>query len=197
MRGTKPDAVVLSHQRLPSNRRFSESAALHLVCAAFVRRRPTPALRATHAHCASHASAAVSGPRQLFSISALGCYNSGAPKVSDRNRRAAPLKSRPRADDPAGPAADPMRRFQMLSRRIASAATRSAVSTGAKPLPLVQRRTFFPPQMNSPKVIDEKYPDHPKLTEAEDPGQVSAPTWEPGGMDFAVNWGRGAWILGY
>lgn len=62
----------------------------------------------------------------------------------------------------------------MLSRRIASASIRSAASFGAKPLPLVQRRTFFPPQMNSPKIVDEKYPDYPKLTDAEDPDMVSA-----------------------
>ena len=62
----------------------------------------------------------------------------------------------------------------MMSRRITSAATRSALSFAAKPLPLVQRRTFFPPQMNSPKIIDKLYPDYPKLTDAEDPGMVSA-----------------------
>lgn len=76
----------------------------------------------------------------------------------------------------------------MLSRRIASASSRSAVSFGAKPLPLVQRRTFFPPQMNSPKIIDEKYPEYPKLTDAEDPGQVSAGSTDLARMDCAINW---------
>ena len=70
-----------------------------------------------------------------------------------------------------------MRRLQMLSRRIASASARTAASIGAKPVSLVQRRTFFPPQMNSPKVINEKYPEYPKLTDAEDPGMVSDGLW--------------------
>lgn len=76
----------------------------------------------------------------------------------------------------------------MLSRRIASAPTRCALSFGAKPLPLVQRRTFFPPQMNSPKVIDEKYPEYPKLTDAEDPGMVSSSSTDLARMGSAMNW---------
>ncbi|SPN96606.1 uncharacterized protein DNG_00127 [Cephalotrichum gorgonifer] len=57
-----------------------------------------------------------------------------------------------------------------MSLRIASASTRSAVKLGANPLPLVQRRFFWPASFNSPEVINKKYPDYPKLTEAEDPG---------------------------
>lgn len=85
--------------------------------------------------------------------------------------------SRRTPDDPTERLLTRMRQLQMLSRRIASASARTAASVGAKPVSLVQRRTFFPPQMNSPKVIDEKYPDHPKLTDAEDPGMVSAGPW--------------------
>lgn len=59
----------------------------------------------------------------------------------------------------------------MLSRRIAQApALRSLVSRRA--LPIVQCRTFIPDHINSKALVDEKYPDAPKLTEVEDPGQV-------------------------
>ena len=62
-----------------------------------------------------------------------------------------------------------------MSQRIASASARRVVTLGAKPLPLVQKRFFFPESFNSKKVIDEKYPDYPKLTDAEDPGMVGDP----------------------
>lgn len=79
----------------------------------------------------------------------------------------------------------------MLSRRIASASTQVAANIGAKPLPLIQRRTFFPPKMNSPKVIEEKYPEHPKFTDAEDPEMVClAPRRNLLGW-WSINWAPG------
>ncbi|KAI0870112.1 NADH:ubiquinone oxidoreductase 20.1kD subunit [Hypoxylon argillaceum] len=36
-------------------------------------------------------------------------------------------------------------------------------------LPVVQQRTFFP-EYTSKKILDEKYPDNPTFTDAEDPG---------------------------
>ena len=40
-------------------------------------------------------------------------------------------------------------------------------------LPAVQQRTFIPEQISSKAVTDEKYPEYPKLSEAEDPEMVS------------------------
>lgn len=66
----------------------------------------------------------------------------------------------------------------MLSRRIARVSTiRSASAALAAPaqrLPaLQQRRTFFPDGINDRKTIEEKYPDYPQLSPAEDPDMVS------------------------
>lgn len=49
---------------------------------------------------------------------------------------------------------------------------RAAALAAAQRLPLVQQRTFIPPSINSKAVIEEKYPDDPILTDAEDPGMV-------------------------
>ncbi|KAF3762722.1 hypothetical protein M406DRAFT_357564 [Cryphonectria parasitica EP155] len=56
----------------------------------------------------------------------------------------------------------------MLSRGVARVSTlRSATSAvAARRLPIVQQRTFLPPYNDK---VDEKYPDYPSLTEAEDP----------------------------
>jgi NADH dehydrogenase (ubiquinone) 1 beta subcomplex subunit 8 len=39
-------------------------------------------------------------------------------------------------------------------------------------LPIVQQRTFFPESFTDKRVIEDKFPDQPTLTEAEDPGQT-------------------------
>lgn len=61
----------------------------------------------------------------------------------------------------------------MLSRRIARAAVsplRSATSAiAARRLPIVQQRTFLPDYTVG---NDERYPDYPTLTDAEDPNMV-------------------------
>ncbi|KAI1099138.1 hypothetical protein F4804DRAFT_337516 [Jackrogersella minutella] len=59
----------------------------------------------------------------------------------------------------------------MLSQRVARAsALRSAsLASASRRLPIIQQRTFFPPSMNNPAITEEKFPDHPKLTDAEDP----------------------------
>ncbi|KAI6375127.1 hypothetical protein MCOR25_003021 [Pyricularia grisea] len=53
----------------------------------------------------------------------------------------------------------------MLSRQIVRAVPRTATR-----LPLISRRTYLPPSINSRDVLDQKYPDPPRLTEEEDPG---------------------------
>ncbi|GJN66151.1 hypothetical protein PLIIFM63780_003620 [Purpureocillium lilacinum] len=58
----------------------------------------------------------------------------------------------------------------MLPQRIARA---SALRTGfaaARRLPVAQRRAFTPASYTDKKTLDEKYPDRPVLSEAEDPG---------------------------
>ncbi|KAI0482537.1 hypothetical protein GGR56DRAFT_620361 [Xylariaceae sp. FL0804] len=59
----------------------------------------------------------------------------------------------------------------MLAQRIARASALRPASVASRRLPLVQQRTFFPPSYNDPAIVEEKYPDYPQLTEAEDPGQ--------------------------
>jgi NADH dehydrogenase (ubiquinone) 1 beta subcomplex subunit 8 len=50
--------------------------------------------------------------------------------------------------------------------------------TAARRLPTIQRRTFLPDQYTDKKVIDQKYPEPPSLSEAEDPGMVSDDGYE-------------------
>ncbi|KAI0889667.1 uncharacterized protein GGS22DRAFT_2448 [Annulohypoxylon maeteangense] len=59
----------------------------------------------------------------------------------------------------------------MLPQRIARASALRSASLAARRLPIVQQRTFVPRSYSDPAVIEEKFPDNPKLTEAEDPGQ--------------------------
>ena len=154
-----------------------------------------PQFQPTQVHCANHSSAGrVCNPsidldKRLRLLQTRG--NQGEPSLLTSDRPT-PSAGQPCPTEPPKPTEQLLtrrRRSQMLSRRIASASTRSAVSLGARPLPLVQRRTFFPRQMNSPKVINEKYPDYPKLTDAEDPGMVSSSPRNLHGTGSALNWG--------
>lgn len=63
----------------------------------------------------------------------------------------------------------------MLPRRIAQAPALRSVAQ--RRLPIVQRRGFLPNSMNDKAIYDEKYPEPPTLTEAEDPHMVSVRTW--------------------
>ncbi|KAI0903253.1 hypothetical protein F4823DRAFT_619335 [Ustulina deusta] len=59
----------------------------------------------------------------------------------------------------------------MLYQRVARASVLRAASMAAsRRLPIVQQRTFLPESFNDKKLIDQKYPDHPNLSDAEDPG---------------------------
>lgn len=64
----------------------------------------------------------------------------------------------------------------MLSRRIVRAAPLRQAALPATRLPLIQQRTFLPESIVGKEVLDEKYPgsDYPRLSEAQDPGQVRA-----------------------
>lgn len=69
----------------------------------------------------------------------------------------------------------------MLPQRIVRAsALRSGISAR---LPTIQRRCFLPHAYSDKKIIDEKYPAPPSLTEAEDPGMVGAIFSELSGAD--------------
>ncbi|KAI0437137.1 hypothetical protein F4803DRAFT_539960 [Xylaria telfairii] len=59
----------------------------------------------------------------------------------------------------------------MLYPRVARASARRAASMAApRRLPVVQQRTFLPESsLPSRKTLDEKFPDQPTLTDAEDP----------------------------
>ncbi|EFX00009.1 NADH:ubiquinone oxidoreductase subunit [Grosmannia clavigera kw1407] len=61
--------------------------------------------------------------------------------------------------------------MQMLSRRIVKAAPlrQAALAATRRLAPVVQQRTYIPNSMNSVEVINEKFPEPPSLTEAEDP----------------------------
>lgn len=50
---------------------------------------------------------------------------------------------------------------------------RVALTASRRLTPVAQQRTFIPDSINSERVINEKYPAPPLLTEAEDPMQVS------------------------
>ncbi|KAL7629607.1 hypothetical protein AAE478_001129 [Parahypoxylon ruwenzoriense] len=67
----------------------------------------------------------------------------------------------------------------MLPYRIARASALRSASLAARRLPIIQQRTFIPPSINSQAIIEEKYPDHPALTNAEDPDMVSVPLANP------------------
>lgn len=70
------------------------------------------------------------------------------------------------------PGLTPRATLQMLPQRIVrTSALRNALA-GARRAPIVQRRGYLPTQYSDKKVLDEKYPDPPSLTEAEDPGMV-------------------------
>ncbi|KAI1200947.1 hypothetical protein F5X97DRAFT_291740 [Nemania serpens] len=59
----------------------------------------------------------------------------------------------------------------MLYQRVARASVlRRASMAASRRLPIVQQRTFLPESFSSKKILEEKYPDQPALTDAEDPG---------------------------
>lgn len=64
----------------------------------------------------------------------------------------------------------------MLPQRIIRASALRSGMTAAQRLPMIQRRCFLPSSYTDKKTIDEKYPEPPSLTEAEDPGMVSTRT---------------------
>ncbi|KAI0136160.1 NADH:ubiquinone oxidoreductase 20.1kD subunit [Xylariales sp. AK1849] len=58
----------------------------------------------------------------------------------------------------------------MLPRRIAQAPALRSLAT-RHTFPMIQRRTFLPIALNDQNTVEEKYPDPPQFTDAEDPGQ--------------------------
>jgi NADH dehydrogenase (ubiquinone) 1 beta subcomplex subunit 8 len=69
--------------------------------------------------------------------------------------------------------------MQMLPQRLLRASTlRTTAAAARQQLLIVQRRTFMPAQYSDKKVLEEKYPDPPSMTAAEDPEMVSLNTIE-------------------
>ncbi len=63
--------------------------------------------------------------------------------------------------------------MQMLPQRIVRTSALRNSLAAARRAPIVQRRGFLPPHYSDKKTLDEKYPEPPQMTEAEDPGMVS------------------------
>ncbi|UKZ53970.1 hypothetical protein TrVGV298_007774 [Trichoderma virens] len=59
---------------------------------------------------------------------------------------------------------------KMLPQRLVRASALRNTMAASRRLPTIQRRGFLPSQFSDKKVIDEKYPDFPRLSEAQDPG---------------------------
>ncbi|KAK7970163.1 NADH:ubiquinone oxidoreductase 20.1kD subunit [Apiospora saccharicola] len=57
----------------------------------------------------------------------------------------------------------------MLPRRIAQAPALRSAAQAARRLPMIQRRCFLPNSITDKTITEEKYPDPPMLTDAEDP----------------------------
>ncbi|KAH7134077.1 hypothetical protein EDB81DRAFT_803125 [Dactylonectria macrodidyma] len=58
----------------------------------------------------------------------------------------------------------------MLPQRIVRASALRNGMLAARRLPTIQRRCFLPHAYTDPKTIEEKYPEPPRLSDAEDPG---------------------------
>ncbi|KAH7150254.1 hypothetical protein B0J13DRAFT_549816 [Dactylonectria estremocensis] len=58
----------------------------------------------------------------------------------------------------------------MLPQRIVRASALRSGMSAARRLPTIQRRCFLPHSYTDAKTIDEKYPEPPRLSDAEDPG---------------------------
>lgn len=61
----------------------------------------------------------------------------------------------------------------MLPQRLARASALRTGMAATRRLPITQRRGFLPPQYTEKKILEEKFPEGPKLSPAEDPEMVS------------------------
>ncbi|KAH7312634.1 NADH:ubiquinone oxidoreductase 20.1kD subunit [Stachybotrys elegans] len=79
----------------------------------------------------------------------------------------------------------------MLSQRLVRA-TALRSNLAARRLPVIQQRTFIPPQYSDRKILDEKYPEHPGMSAAEDPemngGYINPPAIKRQHRDPHANW---------
>lgn len=57
--------------------------------------------------------------------------------------------------------------YQLVAR---ASALRAASMAASRRLPIVQQRAFLPESYNNKNIIEEKFPDQPAGTDAEDPG---------------------------
>lgn len=61
----------------------------------------------------------------------------------------------------------------MLPQQLVRATALRNGLSAARRLPTIQRRAFLPNQYTDKKIIDEKYPEPPRLSAAQDPEMVS------------------------
>ncbi|KAK0391562.1 hypothetical protein NLU13_1062 [Sarocladium strictum] len=80
----------------------------------------------------------------------------------------------------------------MLPQRLLRASTLRTTAAAARRLPIVQRRAFMPAQYSDKKVLEEKYPDPPTFSAAEDPemngGYINPPRIKRQFRDPHANW---------
>ncbi|KAH9902342.1 hypothetical protein F4778DRAFT_737278 [Xylariomycetidae sp. FL2044] len=80
----------------------------------------------------------------------------------------------------------------MITHRIVRASALRSTSLVSRRLPIVQQRTFFPDSYNNHSAIEEKFPDNPTLSEAQDPqqngGYVNPPRVKRQFRDPHANW---------
>lgn len=63
--------------------------------------------------------------------------------------------------------------MQMLPQRLARASALRNSMGVARRMPIIQRRTFFSVDYTDKKLLDQKYPEGPDLSPAQDPEMVS------------------------
>ena len=61
----------------------------------------------------------------------------------------------------------------MLPQRLARASALRTGMAAARRLPVIQQRGYLPPQYTDRRILEEKYPDPPQLSAAQDPDMVS------------------------
>jgi NADH dehydrogenase (ubiquinone) 1 beta subcomplex subunit 8 len=61
----------------------------------------------------------------------------------------------------------------MLPQRIVRASAFRHGLSAARRVPTIQRRTYLPSEYTDKKILDEKFPDPPSMTAAQDPDMVS------------------------
>jgi NADH dehydrogenase (ubiquinone) 1 beta subcomplex subunit 8 len=80
----------------------------------------------------------------------------------------------------------------MLSARLARATSSRNAILAVSRLPIIQRRTFTPPEFTARKALEDKYPDYPKPDPVNDPemngGYINPPAIKRQHRDPTADW---------